>query len=330
MKRLNLLTQRDWVALAIALPDSDINSQPINNSSIGHFKFKLGDLDMMIVTDGHILINPPQPIFAPGIPIEKVNAALKDGFMQENEIDAAINILVVFKDKRTIIIDAGSGTALGANAGWFLDNLIVAGIKPEEVTDVLITHLHIDHIGGMLDNEGKSVFKNATFYMPKIEHDFWTSNEPDFSQSKNTESPANSIALARQVITGIKSNLQLLDFGTILFECIRIELADGHTPGHPLLTIFSAGQEMKHIVDVVHTSLLVTHPDWGTQWDTDFKKGIATRYRILQELAVNKQLTMSCHLPWPGLGYIVKKNNTEYEWIPLPVSTPQLYESNGS
>lgn len=293
---------------------------------MGHFKFKFGDLDMMIVTDGHILLNPAHPIFAPEISINEVNMALKDGFMEENEIDAAINILVIFKDNRIIVFDTGGGNTLRPNAGRFQENLIAAGIHPKEVTDILITHLHIDHIGGILDSEGQPVFSNASYTMSRLEHDFWMSANPDFSKSKSTDSQAESVALARQVIAGINTNLKLFEFGDPLFECIRTESAEGHTPGHPLLTIYSGTIEMKHIVDIVHTSLLVTNPDWGTQWDTDFGKGVATRHKILRELAESKQLAMSCHLPWPGLGYVSKNNNSGYQWMPKAFSSPQLFE----
>ena len=78
---------------------------------------------------------------------------------------------------------------------------------------------------------------------------------------------------------------------------------------------------MTHIVDAVHTTLLLSHPEWGTEWDTDFEKGIATRKKILKAQSMSRGLTMSCHLPWPGLGYIVKKDKG-YRWTQMPISTP--------
>ncbi|WGQ09899.1 MBL fold metallo-hydrolase [Pedobacter gandavensis] len=300
------------------------NNNSIINTAAGYFNFRLGELEMLVITDGHIMISPAQPIIAPGIPKERVKSAMVDNFIFSDFVDAAINILVIRKGKRIILIDTGSGPAIGGQAGKFLENLRSAGIQSEEVTDIFITHLHVDHIGGILDSTGMPVFKNAKYYLSQLEYDFWMSKSPDFSKSKNTGSNTGSVVLAHSIIEAIKDKTELFTFGETLFDCIKPELAAGHTPGHPVFTIFSEGQEMRHIVDTVHTSLLLSHPEWGTEWDIDFEKGVATRQRILEEQARRKGLTMSCHLPWPGLGYIVKKDNG-FDWVPMSFSTPQLY-----
>ena len=146
----------------------------------------------------------------------------------------------------------------------------------------------------------------------------------DFSKSKNPASPLDSIKLARKIVNAIADKLHLFPFGTTLFDCVKSEQAGGHTPGHPLLTVFSGEKYLRHIVDLVHTPLLLSHPEWGTQWDTDFHMGVHTRQRLLKKLALSKELVMSCHLPWPGLGYIAA-DKIGYRWVPLAVSTPQLY-----
>jgi len=328
MKRRELLkTGALGVMASLPIFGSYANSsrnKAIENGTGGYIKFRLGKLELLVVTDGHILISPAQPIIAPGVAEKKVRAAMADNFMPSDFVDAAINILVIRKGKRIIIIDTGSGAAIGDQAGKFLENLMSAGIRPEEITDIFITHLHVDHIGGILDATGKQVFKNAKYYLPQLEYDFWISENPDFSRSKNTGSNTGSVVLARSIIAAIKDKMELFTLGATLFDCMKTELAEGHTPGHPVFTIFSEDQEMRHIVDTVHTSLLLSHPEWGTEWDTDFEKGVATRQRILQEQAMSRRLTMSCHLPWPGLGYIVKKDEG-FDWVPMSFSTPQLY-----
>ncbi|UIR57312.1 MBL fold metallo-hydrolase [Sphingobacterium sp. SRCM116780] len=328
MKRRELLKVGATGAIA-SLPaftsyGHDSKNNTIENSTGGYLKFRLGKLELLVVTDGHVLISPAQPIIAPGIAKERVKAAMEDSFMLSDSVDAAINILVIRKGKKIIIIDTGSGAALGDQAGKFLENLMATGIRPEEVTDIFITHLHVDHIGGILDAAGQQVFQQANYHLSQLEYDFWMSADPDFSKSKDTGSHTESIALARKVIAAIQDKIQLFTIGETLFGCLKTALAAGHTPGHPTLTIFSEDQEMTHIVDTAHTSLLLLHPEWGTEWDTNFEEGVATRQRILQEQAKSKELTMSCHLPWPGLGYIVQKDEG-FDWVPLSFSTPQLY-----
>jgi glyoxylase-like metal-dependent hydrolase (beta-lactamase superfamily II) len=329
MNRRKLLKQTGLLTISSLMPVSETKAfntgQYVITPTAGHFRFKLGDLEMIVVTDGHIFVNPAQPIFAPGIPKQHLEAALNKNFIGNDAIDSAINILVIIKGERIILFDTGCGAALGNNSGHFLKNLQAAGIPPEKVTDILITHLHVDHIGGILMDQGEPVFKNAVYYLPEIEHNFWMSQKPDFSKSKNPASPLDSIRLARKIVNAIADKLHLFPFGTTLFDCVRCEQADGHTPGHPLLTVFSGEKYLTHIVDIVHTPLLLSHPEWGTQWDTDFERGVHTRQRILRELSLSKLLVMSCHLPWPGLGYIVPEK-TGYRWAPFAISTPQLYE----
>ncbi|MFD2962480.1 MULTISPECIES: MBL fold metallo-hydrolase [Olivibacter] len=328
MNRRTLLKNTAAAALGASLPLKDVfaaQTKVSNETLNGYLRFNLGELKMLIVTDGHILVSPAQPIFAPQIDTEQVREVMKENFIFDDNVDAAINILVIRKEDRIIVIDTGSGALLGSNAGRFLNNLQAAGIAPDEVTDVLLTHLHIDHIGGILDAAGERVFSNASYYLSKEEYDFWMADDPDFSKSKNPNSGKESVMLARRVMTEIHSKLHLFNLGTVLFDCIKTDLAAGHTPGHPVLTIFSGEFKLKHMVDTVHHTLLLARPDWGTQWDTDFEKGIRTRQQILSELATERQLVMSCHLPWPGLGYVSRKK-IGYGWIPMPFSTPLLFE----
>jgi glyoxylase-like metal-dependent hydrolase (beta-lactamase superfamily II) len=328
MKRRQLIKYAGVLGILTALPPYKVTAQASKlnldvNPPSGYIKFKLGNLEMLVVTDGHIFVHPAQPIFAPGIDSLKVKEALADNYMLGGAVDAAINILVIKKEQRIIIIDTGSGSAIGDQAGRFLKNLNAAGIQAEEVTDVFITHLHIDHIGGISDADGKLTFKNASYYLSQMEHNFWMSQNPDFSQSKNKNSNEGSILLARNTISTIKDKLKLYTFGETLFDCITAKQAEGHTPGHPVLKIFSETESLTHIVDTVHTTLLLSHPEWGTEWDIDFDKGVATRIKILKEQLLSKGLTMSCHLPWPGLGYVTRKGDG-YGWTSMPISTPYI------
>lgn len=291
----------------------------------GFLNFLFGELELMLVTDGHIVIEPVQPIFAPAISKEAVVNEMYNNFMMPESIDAAINVLVIKKSERIIIIDTGCGTALGHQAGHFIQNLRAAGISADQVTDVFITHCHVDHIGGILDGQGNCLFPKATFHLAREEYHFWMSENPDFSKSKDKGSNEEAIALARKVIHAIEEKLKLYDFGTTLFTCLRPELAAGHTPGHPILHIFSGEKQLTHMVDLVHTKLLLAQPTWGTLWDTDFDKGIHSRLRVLKTLGIHKNLAMSCHLPWPGIGYITQKANG-YDWVPFSFSTPQLFD----
>jgi len=287
----------------------------------GHIKLKLNNLDLLFFSDGHISLQNAQPIFAPGINPVAVKSELRKIYLQEDKLDTAINVMLIKTGDRIILIDTGSGYHFGESSGWLLNNLEKSGIKATEVTDVFITHAHIDHIGGIIDKGRKLVYPNAQYHLAKEEYDFWMDENPDFSKSKNSQSPQESIEFAQDILHAINDRLTLFNFGDVLFSCVKTELAEGHTPGHTIFTVFSGEKSIKHIVDTFHTPLLIAKPEWGTQWDVDFSKGVNTRNRILASSYFNRTLIMTTHLPWPGLGYI-GKNGNDYQWVPFSYYSP--------
>jgi len=287
----------------------------------GHIQLKLNQIEILIFSDGHILLDDPQPIFAPDVRSADVKKELRKIYLAEDKLESAINVMLIKTAGRIILIDTGSGYHFGETGGWLSDNLQKSGIKVTDVTDVFITHAHIDHIGGIIRKNNTLVYPNAEYYLAKREYDFWMSNNPDFSKSKNPNSPKDSIGFAQNVLSSIKEKLNLFNYGDMLFSCIKPELAEGHTPGHTVFTIFSGNKYIKHIVDTFHTPLLIAKPHWGTQWDVDFYKGIRTRKQILHNSYLNRTLVMTTHLPWPGLGYI-GKTGSNYQWLPIAYFTP--------
>lgn len=280
-------------------------------------QFKMGKLDLTVVTDGHILMKPVQPNFAPGIPSVVVQRTLDAHFASRSEVDLGINILVIKSVGRTILIDTGCGANFGKDSGWLIENLVKAGINPSQVTDVVISHAHPDHIGGMTDQDGHITFPNAQVYLSRIEHDFWMGASPDFSKSKITDDGLKKmvVTVARKNITALKSRLNLFEDGAEIQGCIRMKLAPGHTPGHCVSQVFSGKESLYHVADLAHSAILVfEHPEWGFEGDTDFDLAVKSRRKVLNELASSRSLVFSYHLPWPGLGHVRKKEQG-FEWV---------------
>ena len=158
-----------------------------NFNHIGLYTMRIGKIEAIVISDGHLCVNPVQAEFAQRIDSVKVAKTLQEHFAPVTEVDLAMNILLLKIGNRYVLIDAGAGYVFGCESGWLAANLSYAGIQPDKVTDIIITHAHPDHIGGLTDKKGNLVFPNAEIYLSREEYNFWMSPAPDFSQSTITD-----------------------------------------------------------------------------------------------------------------------------------------------
>lgn len=321
--KLSLMAVSMMVIPVLMGNNSNLNYNVMDKSRVKSesLKVNLGNICFYIFSDGYLTIDKPQSTFAPNTPSADFKTEMQNAHLSENTIDLAINVMLIKTQEKTILIDAGLGKHFGEKQGWLVNNIENAGISRDSITDILITHAHRDHIGGLISNEGAMIFPNAKYHIAKEEYDFWMSENPDFSKSKlSIEQRKVTIEFTKKILNRIKENVVLFHPGDTLFSVIQTELAAGHTPGHTIFTISSEGKSVKNIVDIFHAPLLISNPEWGIVFDIDFEQGIRDRKQILEDCYVNKQLVMSSHLPWPGLGYIDKRD--KYYWNPIYYYTP--------
>lgn len=288
-------------------------TKDIKNS--GFFKFQLGQLKLAVITDGVIQIETIQPMFAPNIQKERIKDFFVNSMLREDKIELAGNILFITNGEKNILIDAGSGVMVSPSTGKLIENLANLGVSPHEITDIVFTHAHPDHIGGVVDKDGKLVFENADYYISETEYKFWMSEEPDFSQGTKNEFSDFEIQFARDHFKPIEDKLSFYADEAELFGFLKLEHAPGHTPGHTIITISSGDEELVHIADTFQHIMLIEYPEWGNQIDSDFELGIKTRKDVLEKLSSTKKLFFGDHLPFPGLGFI-QKTEKGYHYVP--------------
>lgn len=275
----------------------------------GFTMFNIGDIKCFMLSDGFVSL-PVQPFIAPHISKEIVSKELNENFRNDDVIDCPINILLLKVDKQLILIDAGQGFLTNKNAGKLIGNLQSIGITPNQITDIIISHAHPDHIDGLIDANGKSIYNNAIIHISRIEYEFWGSLDNDFGKAVN-----NTLSI-------IKPQLKLFEDGAIIYDCIKNDIVAGHSAGHVVCTIFSEGNELIAINDLVLDELIISHPNWGSGFDGNFEQAQSTRIDLLQQLSKKKSLVWGSHLPYPGMGYIKSTNQNNYKWIPKFISHP--------
>ncbi|MGN8069512.1 MBL fold metallo-hydrolase [Mucilaginibacter sp. SG564] len=289
---------------------SAIKTNPVPGVKSYHFE----SFNLLVITDGDVEYD--NGCFAPGIP----PAELKQLRENHNNLTAHFmlphNIMVFTSPDKTIMIDAGNGDKARPGAGKLAGNLYAAGIKPADLTDIILTHAHPDHFSGLISHSGQLVFPNAKIHLHQKEFDFWQDDHADFSKSKSLLSSLQSLQQEIQFFfTQISGKLQLFNTDEPLFDFLQPILTPGHTPGHCMFTIISGNEKFIHMADIFHDEIvLFAKPEWGTVFDIDFDLAARTRQSILKEFATSKQRVFGYHLPWPGFGHI-EKHNDAFTWV---------------
>lgn len=285
--------------------------QETNERPAGINSFRLGEKDFLIVSDGEVPYS--SNCFAPGIArqdLDTIRGTNSDSIVLTHNIP-------VFKwNDRIVLIDAGNGYKSVPAGGHLVNNLKTAGITADSVTDIILTHAHSDHIGGLIDVNNKRVFPSAAVYISKIEYDFWMSDNPDFSQSKNTPEVLKVVQQnIQRVLKAVETQLQFFDETDHLFGFLRPIAAKGHTPGHFMFRVEAGNEHFIHMADICHEAVvLFNKPEWGTVFDIDFELAAQKRAEVLGGLAESGSLVFGYHMPWPGFGNVVKKENG-FGWI---------------
>lgn len=237
-------------------------------------------------------------------------------------IDVEYSGLLIDTGRRRILIDTGAGP-LGPNTGHLHERIAACGFSPEQIDQVILSHMHPDHIGGLTTPAGNFRFPNAEIVVSRQEYDFWMSPE---NQSKlESKSLLKLGELEPVMLSWVRTNvtplasagrLRFVDGGDDLATGIEVLPAFGHTPGHIAILISSGRQQLLFAGDAVVHPAHVYHPDWRTVFDVSPDQASTVRHQILDRSASDRCLTFHFHFPYPCLGTI-SRSNSGYGWEPV-------------
>jgi glyoxylase-like metal-dependent hydrolase (beta-lactamase superfamily II) len=286
--------------------------------STSSYHFKVGQFDCALVLDGTFDYPHPAQIMFAGAPPDRLVSTLQAHGLDPETWEAYVSpypSLVINTGEHLVLVDTGAGS-FGPDTGKLIPNLRAADIEPEKIDIVIITHGHIDHIGGIVDAEGRHLFPNARYVMWREEWEFWT-GRPDLSPLPIPDGLKQVLLdSARTQLPPIRDRVDLIDEEGEIVPGIEAIAAPGHTPGHMALRIRSEGEQLLYIVDAAIHPIHIEQPDWVTAVDLLPEQNVITRRRLLGQAAVEDALVLAFHFPFPGLGRVVLKDHG-WRWQPL-------------
>jgi glyoxylase-like metal-dependent hydrolase (beta-lactamase superfamily II) len=282
----------------------------------GFYRYKVGDMTVTAINDG--FAQRPLEGFIRNAELSAVQAAMGAAFLSTSALSISFTTLVVQNGAQVTLLDTGNGDSGAPTSGVWMRNFRAAGFTPEQVTRVVFSHFHGDHINGLRLKDGTLTFPNAELVVPAPEWAFWMD---DARMGAAPEAMRGAFANVRRVFAPVAANVKQYQPGAEVAPGITSVAAFGHTPGHCVFMISSGTGKLMFMADTTnHPALFVKNPDWSAIFDMDADVARATRRRLLDMAAAEKTQVHFYHAPFPATGFIAKAGNS-YDFVPVQWSS---------
>ncbi len=278
------------------------------------YALNVGDIDVLVISDGVLPIT--TSTLATNADSADLAAWLDDMFLPPDVVDWPLNVAVVRSGGRTILIDSGLGLEFPdfPRAGQLAMRLEAAGITPESVTDVVLTHLHMDHVGGLLaDGLRTRMRPDLRVHLASAEAEFWAS--PDFSRTV-MPAPIPDVlrTTASRFLDVYRSRLQPFETEYEVAPGVRLVRTGGHTPGHSIVRLESRGERLTFAGDAVFQPGF-DNPEWQNGFEHDPEEATRVRIRLLEGLAASGELLVATHLSFPSVCRVAQAGDA-FRFVP--------------
>ncbi|WP_238351733.1 MBL fold metallo-hydrolase [Pseudomonas sp. SWRI99] len=303
-------------ALAVVLATSSAMAQApqVGTQAPGYFRLAVGDYEVTALFDGY---NDLSPKLLQGMSQSRIRALLARRSIETPGVQTAFNAFLVNTGKQLVLVDTGAGQCIGATAGQLSANMQAAGYKPEQVDAILLTHLHLDHVCGLVDAKKQPLFANATVYAAQAEADYW------LDPAALAKAPAGAEAFFQIAQDSTAPYVAAGRFKTFaagqspLPGLVEATLEAGHTPGSTTYRFTSQQQSIVFMGDLVHNlAVQFLHPEVSIGFDVNSQQAINSRQAVFSAAATSKTWVTAAHLPFPGIGHIAAEGK-HFQWVPV-------------
>ncbi|MGE1091663.1 MBL fold metallo-hydrolase [Pseudomonas zeae] len=280
----------------------------------GYFRLAVGDYEVTALFDGY---NDLSPKLLQGMSQSQIRALLARRSIETPGVQTAFNAFLVNTGKQLILVDSGAGQCIGATAGQLVANMQAAGYRPEQVDTVLLTHLHLDHVCGLVDAQKQPLFSHATVYAAKAEADYW------LDPAALAKAPAGAREFFKIAQDSTAPYVAAGRFKTFaagqspLPGLVEAKLEAGHTPGSTTYRFTSQTQSIVFMGDLVHNlAVQFEHPEVSIGFDVNSAQAINARQAVFSAAVASKTWVTAAHLPFPGIGHITAQGK-HFQWVPV-------------
>jgi glyoxylase-like metal-dependent hydrolase (beta-lactamase superfamily II) len=278
------------------------------------YALRVGDIDVLVISDG-VLSLPGAMLGHNADPAVRA-AWLNDMFLPPDVLEWALNVVVVRSGGRTVLIDSGMGAEYPdlPRTGRLATRLEAAGIDLASITDVVLTHMHMDHVGGLLSRGVKERLRpDLRIHLAAAEAEFWQS--PDFSRvSMPPGFPDALRSTARRFLDVYHGMLQPFESEYEVAPGVIVRRTGGHTPGHSVVRLASGKDRLTFAGDALF-AVGFDHPDWYNGFEHDPEEAARVRIRLLRELAATREPLVATHLSFPSVCHVAVAGDV-FRWVP--------------